>query len=925
MPTIPTYLDTQNRVALDPEFQKGLTVTADPDAFGAGIGRSMQSVARGLGAISDAATQLQDMKDHAVVSDALNQYSRKKDDLLYNPDNGYSTLEGKAAVDGYDAFKKKVETLKTTVGANLTPAQARLFGQRADGLEADTLRTGMIKNAAETKSYLLQEHAASADLFSQQAAQQPLDSARWESMVGRGIDEINASGAKQGWGPEKLDAARKEYISNARVAATQTLALSDPIAAAKYATDHAEEISGQQRLALLETLKPHIADAVNRDAQKFSASKPAPNQFAAAGLPHDTYALLSVISGSESPGYNLMNGGQTIADLARHPGFIGQGGTTTASGRYQFIKETWNTAAKALGITDFSPASQDRAAAWVAARDYRTNSHGRDLAQDIAAGNYAIIRANLATTWEGLAKMSDAKFATLMQQARSAPMVVGDAEIPPGTVGPIPAGQGGSGAPASAPAGTSVQFSPAVSAVLDGLPAAYAADIRTAADNGMRAYNAQQTAAQNAIKVAQSDNYKLRIANGDTSLTAGDINDDTVLDNGDKAVLISALKESQKGVLETAADVSAFQAGNLVLDAYSEKDKKRGDNVFAASAANAAPEQRVPLLVSHVAQTGMVPTRVANAMRFDMSTGTTANMVRAMQLAATISQADPGALLRATGGSEIADDLATWKHLVGDMGVDPAVAARQLIDAKDPAKVKANAALMESKPMKDKVKAQATAANVAAIFDPGVFSAAPKLGQSDAQSAAIVSDYGEFLNQAILEKGDYDQGIKLANDRFKRIYGTSEYTMGGSKVITRLPPEKTYVSDPNGSWGYIGEQMKASLKADGIDGKNSFLVADADTQADVSAGKPPRYQLWYTDENGVHQQYRRPFRATPPTKEEIDKVKAADTAKKNEENAAKQVENQKEQKELDARRDSELDDFLAGPPKLNTPHVKYKD
>jgi muramidase (phage lysozyme) len=92
-----------------------------------------------------------------------------------------------------------------------------------------------------------------------------------------------------------------------------------------------------------------------------------------------------------------MNGGQRIRDYAAHPGLIGAGGTTTATGRYQFVKGTWERAATALRLTDFSQASQDRAAAWLAQADYRTNT-GRDLARDIADGNYAAIRAGLKTT-----------------------------------------------------------------------------------------------------------------------------------------------------------------------------------------------------------------------------------------------------------------------------------------------------------------------------------------------------------------------------------------------------------------------------------------------------------------------------------------------------------------------------------------------
>lgn len=62
-----------------------------------------------------------------------------------------------------------------------------------------------------------------------------------------------------------------------------------------------------------------------------------------------------------------------INDLSWHPGkaykFNKKGDKSTASGAYQFLKGTWNEIAKAVGIEDFTPRSQDIAA--VARIDWR--------------------------------------------------------------------------------------------------------------------------------------------------------------------------------------------------------------------------------------------------------------------------------------------------------------------------------------------------------------------------------------------------------------------------------------------------------------------------------------------------------------------------------------------------------------------------
>lgn len=48
-----------------------------------------------------------------------------------------------------------------------------------------------------------------------------------------------------------------------------------------------------------------------------------------------------------------------------HPHVLNAALDSTAAGRYQFIWATWQSAAKALGLRDFSPASQDAACVWL--------------------------------------------------------------------------------------------------------------------------------------------------------------------------------------------------------------------------------------------------------------------------------------------------------------------------------------------------------------------------------------------------------------------------------------------------------------------------------------------------------------------------------------------------------------------------------
>lgn len=131
-------------------------------------------------------------------------------------------------------------------------------------------------------------------------------------------------------------------------------------------------------------------------------------------IPKEGAALLDAIAGTESGGrYDILNGGERFTSFADHPRRVGKGGTATAAGRYQFVQGTWDRAARALGLKDFSPASQDKAAWWLAQTDYRAKT-GRDLLTDLKspdANVKASVRRALSSTWEGLKFIGDGKFA----------------------------------------------------------------------------------------------------------------------------------------------------------------------------------------------------------------------------------------------------------------------------------------------------------------------------------------------------------------------------------------------------------------------------------------------------------------------------------------------------------------------------------
>lgn len=70
------------------------------------------------------------------------------------------------------------------------------------------------------------------------------------------------------------------------------------------------------------------------------------------------------------PGYNVLFGGGQFKDLSRHPDTVVRtpGYASAAAGAYQMMPGTFAEAARALGLKDFSPESQDLAMLYLAKR-----------------------------------------------------------------------------------------------------------------------------------------------------------------------------------------------------------------------------------------------------------------------------------------------------------------------------------------------------------------------------------------------------------------------------------------------------------------------------------------------------------------------------------------------------------------------------
>lgn len=115
-------------------------------------------------------------------------------------------------------------------------------------------------------------------------------------------------------------------------------------------------------------------------------------------------AFLDVIAwaeGTNGPqGYQTLFGGGTFEGYADHPRLLitrpsnGREITSSAAGRYQILRRTWDYVQPRLNLPDFSPASQDLAAIELIRE--------KGALADVQAGNFAAAVEKVRKVWASL-------------------------------------------------------------------------------------------------------------------------------------------------------------------------------------------------------------------------------------------------------------------------------------------------------------------------------------------------------------------------------------------------------------------------------------------------------------------------------------------------------------------------------------------
>ncbi|MBB3412033.1 hypothetical protein FHT87_006003 [Rhizobium sp. BK316] len=259
MPTVPTYQDTQQHIALRPEYTEGFTVKADAEAFGSAIGKGMQGLATAMGTLGEAVVEVEKLDNANAAKDAQTKLNDWQRDGLYGK-SGFLTLTGRAAVEGRAAFEKLAEQKRAEFGKGLTPGAARTYEETSRASMNALLDSTIRHTFDQRKAWFAETSANSIKSAGAVAVAVYSDPAKVDAEIGKGVAEIEHQGHMQGWSQERLEQERARFVSDTTKNVALRIANDSAIKAEQYVKDAGDRMLPADSTALLKSLQPAVTE-----------------------------------------------------------------------------------------------------------------------------------------------------------------------------------------------------------------------------------------------------------------------------------------------------------------------------------------------------------------------------------------------------------------------------------------------------------------------------------------------------------------------------------------------------------------------------------------------------------------------------------------------------------------------------------------
>lgn len=375
---------------------------------------------------------------------------------------------------------------------------------------------------------------------------------------------------------------------------------------------------------------------------------------------------------------------------------------------------------------------------------------------------------------------------------------------------------------------------------------------------------------RNRYENAAAAEYETRLVASDDTLTNQEILEDHNLSDGTQLALIKKLNKAREDQIEIQKTVSDLNDETVNFDIYDTKDRNRVNKAYEASLEGASPSEpeHAATGIQMAARTGAAPKAAFNDIRAGLKSDDPAIVARSAELANQYLEASPTAFAPHGGSKEVLGTVSDYKQLAPFHSGEEA--AQTLIDRRAD----------RPKNVTDQAKEMAKDVSLSHIKDhfDDWFLDSPTLG-SPVQEEQMLSELQMLFKDEYLKDGNFDAALNRSLDQFGRIYGPNIIT--GDKRVMRYPPQSVY-HPINKSYDWMTDQIEKEVsehlygtdarknltpmdrgnsraKRKWVDAESIKLVSDAQTKGEVDRGIPPSYVVYYTDKDGMRQQFPQRF------------------------------------------------------------------
>lgn len=242
MPTVPQY-NQYNIPTVSPIDAPDIRSSVTAQAFGAGVGNAVAGIGKEIdqlgGVLSENAIKAKLLEIQADTDIATSAWSIDQSKL----DEAYKLLEGKAALDGRDAYVKASQELREKYATSLrNPYARKQFDSDSRRFFSYSIRNSAAHAAQQGKKYTTDANVALMSTAIQNVTGAPTDPSLTADAEETAWKVARTEGISKGWTPEQVEAAASAGISQIWKTKMITLARTDPAGASKMLEENKQKL-----------------------------------------------------------------------------------------------------------------------------------------------------------------------------------------------------------------------------------------------------------------------------------------------------------------------------------------------------------------------------------------------------------------------------------------------------------------------------------------------------------------------------------------------------------------------------------------------------------------------------------------------------------------------------------------------------------